>query len=78
LLSVDVEGRDLDVLMSNDWARYRPELVIAESLDVPLQQVLGTELYRFLLEQDYELIAWVQPSLLFRDRRRKTGLSAET
>ena len=52
--------------------------MIAESLDVPLQQVLGTELYRFLLEQDYELIAWVQPSLLFRDRRRKKGLSAET
>jgi len=32
VLTVDVEGRDLDVLISNDWARYRPEFVLAESL----------------------------------------------
>jgi len=73
LLSVDVEGRDLDVLMSNDWSRYRPELVIAESLDVPLQEVLSTDLCRFLNDKGYELIAWVQPSLVFRDRRRRTA-----
>jgi hypothetical protein len=76
LLSVDVEGRDLDVLMSNDWTRFRPELIIAESLDVPLPQVMETDLYRFLLQQGYELIAWVQPSLVFRDIHPKTNAAA--
>ena len=32
LLSVDVEGGDLDVLRSNDWSRYRPGLVMVEAL----------------------------------------------
>lgn len=30
LLDVDCEGRDLDVLRSNDWTRYRPRVVLTE------------------------------------------------
>ena len=30
LLDVDVEGRDLDVLHSNDWERFRPLIVLIE------------------------------------------------
>jgi len=32
VLSVDVEGLDLDVLKSNDWQRVRPRVVIVEGL----------------------------------------------
>jgi len=32
LLSVDAEGMDLEVLRSNDWKKYRPEMIIAEDL----------------------------------------------
>jgi FkbM family methyltransferase len=31
LLDVDCEGRDLDVLRSNDWDRHRPRLILAEA-----------------------------------------------
>lgn len=31
LLDVDCEGRDLDVLQSNDWQRFRPTVVLAEA-----------------------------------------------
>lgn len=31
LISVDVEGRDLEVLMSNDWERFRPAIVCCEA-----------------------------------------------
>lgn len=30
LLCVDTEGFDLDVLASNDWSRFRPEIVLVE------------------------------------------------
>jgi FkbM family methyltransferase len=30
LLSIDVEGNDLDVLQSIDWTRFTPDLVVAE------------------------------------------------
>ncbi len=32
LMSVDVEGMDLEVLKSNDWKKYRPKVVIAEDM----------------------------------------------
>jgi FkbM family methyltransferase len=31
LLTIDVEGRDFDVLASNDWDRYRPSVVVVEA-----------------------------------------------
>jgi hypothetical protein len=30
-LSVDVEGLDLEVLMTNDWARFRPRVICVEN-----------------------------------------------
>lgn len=35
-ISVDVEGKDLSVLQSNDWNRYRPRFVLAETLRTEL------------------------------------------
>ena len=35
LLDVDCEGHDLTVLQSNDWQRFRPTVVLAESHDYP-------------------------------------------
>jgi Methyltransferase FkbM domain len=29
-MSVDAEGSDLEVLQSNDWQKYRPEVIIVE------------------------------------------------
>ena len=51
LLNVDVEGRDLDVLESNDWCRYRPTAVIVE--DSPDG---GTR--AFLFERGYALVGF--------------------
>ena len=48
LLSVDVEGLDLEVLRSNDWDRYRPQAVIAEVLGADLQTMLDSDVTRFL------------------------------
>ncbi len=31
-MSIDVEGKDLSVLKSNDWDRYRPKIIVVESL----------------------------------------------
>ena len=32
-LKIDVEGAEADVLAGNDWARYRPKVVVAEAID---------------------------------------------
>jgi FkbM family methyltransferase len=68
-LSVDVEGLELDVLRSNDWARFRPRYVLTESLDADLPEVLDDEAARFLREHDYVPFARTQRTSFFRDRR---------
>ena len=51
-LSVDVEGMDLAVLESNDWSRFRPEVIVAwQSLIVGLFTV------------PFALPVWQAPSL---------------
>lgn len=49
LLDVDCEGNDLDVLLSNDWDRYRPRLVLAEAHDADR----GRQLSEFLRTVNY-------------------------
>lgn len=56
-MSVDVEGLDLEVLKSNDWQRFRPEYVLFESYQKSMESIYDEEIYRFLVNQDYELFA---------------------
>ena len=68
-MTIDVEGLDLDVLKSNDWERYRPELIVAEVYVDDISQLVNSELYQFMHQQDYECISWLKPSIIFRDDR---------
>jgi FkbM family methyltransferase len=68
VMSVDVEGLDLQVLKSNDWTRYRPRLLLVERLDLPFPDLLEDELYLYLKEQQYELYARTVNTLFFQDR----------
>ena len=52
-LSVDVEGADLKVLVSNDWTRYRPRIVVTEG------QWKDSTIEVFMKEQGYKLCSWV-------------------
>lgn len=69
LLTVDVEGMDLEVLQSLDWTQYRPRLVVAEQFGRSIEEVLQSDVYRFLSERGYRLIAWYNPSLFFERSR---------
>lgn len=62
-MSVDVEGLDLQVLRSNDWSRFRPELVLAEDSNARggLPQIAETPICRFMNEQGY--IPWASTGM---------------
>lgn len=65
-LSVDAEGHDYQVLKSNDWKRFRPELVVVEEapFDVRLQE--DSAILALLRQAGYEMCAWIPPSLFFK------------
>jgi len=72
-MSVDVEGFDLPVLRSNDWTRFRPRCVLAESLGMSLDEAPDSAVYRFMQQRDYELFAKSFNTLFFRNRDRGSG-----
>lgn len=67
LMSVDVEGLDYDVLTSNNWDKYRPEVVIAEELNLSsIASALNSPIANFLLTKGYKLFAKTVNSLIFK------------
>jgi FkbM family methyltransferase len=67
LMSVDVEGRDLDVLQSNDWSRYRPEILLVEALSKTIEDLAHDPVARFLGGVGYVALAKTMNTLIFRD-----------
>lgn len=65
LLSVDVEGLDLEVLRSNDWQRYRPMAVVAEVLFTDLAGLLDSDVAAFLASVGYRPYAKLVNSAVF-------------
>ena len=67
-MTVDAEGLDLDVLMSNDWSRFRPDLVLAEALELDLARFAEDPLCRYMHANEYRLVAKIANSVIFASR----------
>jgi FkbM family methyltransferase len=52
-LSVDVEGKDEEVLRSNDWSRYRPRFILAETLRTDMLGLRECPVVQFLRSVGY-------------------------
>lgn len=64
-MTIDVEGKDLDVLHSNDWNRYRPKLVLAEDLFQRIEGTINSPLNEFMKSIGYILICKTYNSTFF-------------
>jgi FkbM family methyltransferase len=53
-LKIDVEGAEADVLMGNDWQRYRPKVIVAEAILPGSGEPAWGEWEPYLLAQGYE------------------------
>jgi len=68
-LSVDVEGLDLDVIQSNNWEKYRPEIVLVEILVLDLNRISENEIAIYMRSHDYEIFGKTFNTVFFRDQR---------
>eukprot|EP01133_Synstelium_polycarpum_P004716 gene4716-5503_t len=55
-LSIDVEGLDFEVLQSNNWDKYRPEMVLVEE-SVDVDQLQHSPIYQFMKATGYRFFA---------------------
>jgi FkbM family methyltransferase len=63
LLSIDVEGMDLEVLQGNNWKTFHPEIIIVEEWESPPSQ--STPIRQFLCDHDYDFVAFTRASSVF-------------
>lgn len=69
-MSIDVEGLDFEVLKSNDWKKYRPEILLVESLGGGgIDDFIKSEIYLFLQDQDYQLFAKTFNTFFLKNKR---------
>ncbi len=55
-LSIDVEGLDHQVLLSNDWSKYKPKVILVEELSTSLEDLtISSKTYSLLRSQGYKL-----------------------
>ena len=66
-LSIDVEGLDLEVLISNDWQKYRPNWVLVEQLNLKDIEHLDFETHHYMKSVGYVLFAKTFNTLFYRD-----------
>jgi hypothetical protein len=57
-MSIDVEGLDLDVLISNNWSDYKPNIILVEELKRSSDLLLNrSEINKFLVDLGYKFVA---------------------
>ena len=75
LLSIDVEGHEMQVLHGLDLDKYSPDVIVVEFLDLSLSKIeiksqninriLNSDLYKFVISKNYTLVNFIYADLVF-------------
>jgi FkbM family methyltransferase len=66
-LTIDAEGLDLEVLRSNNWDKYRPAYVLAESPPFEVFHTDSSELCQFMQQVGYSMFAKTYYTYFFKN-----------
>jgi hypothetical protein len=74
-LTIDVEGYEMNVLKGFNIKKYKPAIIVLEFLDndlkkhefynLNIQKVLSSEIYKFMLLNNYSFVSWLGYDLIF-------------
>jgi FkbM family methyltransferase len=65
LLTIDIEGLDFDILKTNDWSKYQPQLLCVEIYARNIREVLASEISIYLEKIGYQIIYRINNSCFF-------------
>ena len=79
LLSIDVEGHELEVLKGFDLTKFSPKVIVIEYLDLNvskleiknlnIEEILNTEIYKYLTSRNYILVNSIYSDLVFVNKK---------
>ena len=72
-VSIDVEGNEINVLNGFNLKKYKPKLILLEFIlpnkkefyEKDINEITNSEVYKFLIKNEYKLINWNHDDLLF-------------
>ena len=72
-VSIDVEGNEINVLNGFNLKKYKPKLILLEFIlpnkkefyEKGINEITNSEVYKFLIKNEYKLINWNHDDLLF-------------
>lgn len=72
-LSIDVEGNELNVLKGLNFKKFKPKVVVLEYIKPSIKEfyhhkienIMKSEIYRFMKRKNYKLVNWVHDDLVF-------------
>jgi len=64
-LSIDVEGLDYQVLLSNNWEKYKPTVILVEE-NINVDDLKNSPIYNFLKEKGYNFFAKTLRTCFYR------------
>jgi FkbM family methyltransferase len=67
-MSIDVEGAEMTVLRSNNWAKYLPDVLLIELIDSTVEDVLKTEVHQFLQDLSYNFFAKTGNTVFYKQK----------
>ena len=56
-MTIDAEGFDHEIIISNDWTRYRPRVLLVELLNTEIQNFDSNPTAQILSRYNYRLMA---------------------
>jgi FkbM family methyltransferase len=76
LLSIDVEGHEIEVLRSVDLNKYFPEMIVIEFLERDIldnmefhnqniDQIINSDIYQHMIKNGYHFVNWLHSDLIF-------------
>ena len=65
-MSIDVEGFEKEVLLSNNWIKYKPSFVIVHLKSNSIEDCLVSDITKILLSRNYILYAKSYHSIFFK------------
>lgn len=65
LLNIDTEGNDFSVLLSLDITKYNPHVIIIETHLKTIEEIINSDVYKYLQKNEYSLRSWNFYSLIF-------------
>ena len=75
LLSIDIENHEYEALKNFNFLKYKIDVIVTECIDLTqkklemynqsLNFIMGSKIYKLLVNNNYKLINWVQSDLIF-------------